>query len=139
MAIKVFLDVNIFLDFFLKRKGFSQAENILKIAAENEIDAYTSSAVLQTVSFYLHKDRGSNLTKTLLLELLSFLKLIEADKTTVEKGLMSNFKDIEDAIHYFSALKAKMNYIITSDIKFQKSGMPILPILGAEKFIAEIL
>ncbi len=135
MMPKVFIDINVLLDFFLKRDGFVGAEGIFQLASQDLIDAYTSSSVLQTVSFYLQKDRSTAIAKKLLLELLTIVNVIEADRQSILQALTSDFKDIEDAIHYFCALNRKMDYVITSDLGFQKSALPILPIIGVKAFL----
>lgn len=135
MVFKVFVDINVLLDFFLKRKGFADAERIIKAILEEKIDACISIAVLQTLSFYLQKDFGCRKAKQLLLELLVHVKLIDSHKSAVMQALTSTFSDIEDAVHYFTAIHHQVDYIITNDIHFQKAALSVLPVISIQEFI----
>ncbi len=136
MGIKVFIDVNVLLDFFLKRKGFAEAEQIVKAILDHKIDAYISISVLQTLSFYLQKEFGSLTAKELLLELLTSIKIIESDKQVVLQALTSNLDDIEDAVHYFTAIFHNLDYIITNDTHFQRAALSILAVLSVREFVS---
>ena len=138
MVFKVYIDINVLLDFFLKRRDFIDTERIIQFILDDKIDACISISVLQTLSFYLQKDFGSRTAKQLLMELLINVKLIESDKQAVMQALTSNFKDIEDAVHYFTAVSHKIDYIITNDIHFQKTALPILPVISVQQFIKKI-
>lgn len=136
MVFSVFIDINVLLDFFLKRKNFNDAEKVIEAILADKIKACISISVLQTLSFYLQKDFGSRKAKELLLELLVSIKLIESNKQVVLQALTSNFTNIEDAVHYFTALNHNVEYIITNDIHFQKAALPVLPVISVEKFIS---
>ena len=135
MVFEVFLDINILLDFFLKRKDFTHAQKVLLLAKDREIDAFVSISILQTTSYYLQKDFGSKMAKELLLELLLIVNVIDADEDIVLQALNSSIYDIEDAIHFYTATKSNISYIISSDLDFQKLSHRKLEIMSAEKFI----
>lgn len=139
MASKIFVDINIWLDFFLKRQEYDDAEKIVELMVHGEIDVYISVSVFQTLSFYLQKDRGISVAKQLLLQLLNDVKLIESNGSHALQALTSTFKDIEDAVHYFTALGYQMDYILTNDASFQKAALPILPVIGVKEFFNEVL
>ena len=139
MASKIFVDINIWLDFFLKRQEYDDAERIVELMVHGEIDVYISVSVFQTLSFYLQKDRGISASKRLLLQLLNDVKLIETNKLLMQQALTSTMKDIEDAVHYFTALHYKMDYILTNDISFQKAALPMLPVISVKEFFNEVL
>ena len=138
MASKIFVDINIWLDFFLKRQEYDDAEKIVELMVHGEIDVYISVSVFQTLSFYLQKDRGISASKKLLLQLLNDVKLIETNKSLLQQALTSTMNNIEDAVHYFTALSYQMDYIITNDIGFQKAALPILPVISVKEFFNEI-
>ena len=58
------------------------------------------------------------------------------DDEIIEKGLNSNFSDFEDAIQYFSALKANCNIIVTRNIKDFKESQ--LLVMTPDEFLASI-
>lgn len=135
MAFKVFIDVNVFLDFFLKRNDFTNAEKILKVAKDEKITAFTSISAFQSVSYFLQKYRGAQIAKQLLIALLSTIKLIESSEEIVVQSLNSPINDIEDAIHYFTALQYQIDYLITNDIDFLKLDGTALNIKTPEDFL----
>ena len=55
MVSKIFLDINILLDFFLKRDDFDYAKKVLLLANDEKVEAFISISILQTTSFYLEK------------------------------------------------------------------------------------
>lgn len=120
MVFKVFVDVNVFLDYFGKREHFVKAEKIFELADNGVIDAFTSVSAFQTVGYFLQKYRGSQLAKSLLLEFAPTIELLESSKSNIVQALNSSIKDIEDAIHYYTAIEHKMDYLITNDIDFLK-------------------
>ena len=63
------------------------------------------------------------------------IKIIESDKQVILQTLTSNLVDIEDAVHYFTAIFHNMDYIITNDIHFQKAALSVLPVISVGKFI----
>lgn len=136
MVYNVFLDINILLDFFLKRDDFISAEKVLILAKDREVEAFVSVSILQTTSFYLQISYGSKLAKDLLLELLLVVNVIDADEDIVLQALNSSIKDIEDAIHFYTATKHNLSFIISSDLDFQKLSNKNLQITNAEKFLA---
>ena len=133
MVSKVFLDINVLLDFFLKRQGFVDAEKILQKAKSREIKLYVSSSIIQTASYYLQRGFDTNTCKLLLLELLKLVHFIESSAETVHQALNSSMEDIEDAIHYYTAIKHKMDCIVSGDKDFQKAALKKLPILSADE------
>ncbi|MFD2284712.1 PIN domain-containing protein [Pedobacter petrophilus] len=135
MVFNIFLDINILLDFFLKRDHFASAENVLILAKDREVEAFVSISILQTTSFYLEKSYGSKIAKDLLLELLLVVNVIEADEDIVLQALHSSINDIEDAIHFYTATKYNLSYVISSDLAFQKLTNKNLQIVSAKQFL----
>ncbi|MDT4859408.1 PIN domain protein [compost metagenome] len=135
MVFKAFLDINILLDFFLKRDGFPLAERVLKLAEKREIDLYISVSILQTSAYFLQKYYGPVLAKKLLTELLLMVNLIDSDKEVVIQALNSSIDDIEDAVHYYTAMKHDLGYLITRDTSFQQAKHQGIQVIDPERFI----
>jgi len=133
MVSKVFLDVNVLLDFLLKRNDFEIAKQILLKAKTREIKLYVSPSIIHTVSYYLQRSFNTDTCKLLLLELLKLVHIIESSDETIHQALNSSMDDIEDAIHCYTAINQKMDYLITNDKDFQKAALTNLPILTVEE------
>lgn len=137
MIYKVFLDVNVLLDFFLKRKNFKIAEQILLLAKKRVVKLYVSSSIIQTVSYYLQRNFDTRSCKTLLLELLKLVNVIEASQQMIYNALNSAMADFEDAIHYCTATSHKLDYLVTSDVDFQKFSSNELEVVSAKYFLED--
>jgi predicted nucleic acid-binding protein len=133
MVSKVFLDVIVLLDFLLKRKDFESVEKILLSAKKRNLKLYVSSSIIQTASYYLQRSFPPDTCKQLLLELLKLVHILETTQEIIHQALNSSMDDIEDAIHYFTAIKYKMDYLISNDKQFQKAALPSLPILSIDE------
>lgn len=141
MAIKVFFDANVLLDFFLDRSDQStELTRIFQWVDEGKIAGYWSISVIQICSYYICKAKGVAIGKELLELMLEKFALISGDRYTVAFALKSSQSDIEDAIHYFMALENGIDIILTSDKDFQRlssSSLQILSVKELEGFCGE--
>ena len=86
--------------------------------------------------YYLQQSYSAELSKALLIEILKIVNIIESSHETIYQALNSSIDDIEDAIHYFAAIRHKMDFVISSDKQFQKvafSNLPVLSIIEINK------
>jgi len=129
----IFLDSDVILDVLLKRTGFYlPAANLLAAARINNLQLLTSSVVFVNVNYFLEKfDRGNRVT--LLKGLRSIISIVEVGGAVIDKALVSDLVDFEDAIQYYAALSAKADLIITRNIKDYKNTT--IPVLTAEQFL----
>jgi predicted nucleic acid-binding protein len=135
MASKVFIDANILLDLTLKRKGYDQAADIIRHAILGKFNLFTSPTVLHILAYYTRKAYGESTSKILLLTLLTDIHIIDCNHETALLALNSSIADAEDALNYYTALKAGINYYISSDKELKKVAIPQLPVLSAKEFL----
>lgn len=138
MAVKVFLDANILLDFTLKREYYEDAKEVLQLIINNSVQGYTTSSVIHIVGYWLSKSYGSIKAKELLLSLLTDIKVIDISHETALIALHSKINDIEDALQYYTAIYHKLNYFISRDKQLQKDSISILPVFTPKEFIKEL-
>ena len=124
---KVFLDTNIVADLFLKREPF--CENSLKLFAlgfHKRITLYVSSLSYATLAYLCRKMKKEE--RILLFEKLRNLTETTAvDKQIVDKALVSDFDDLEDAMQYYSAVSAKVDIVLTTNKKdFVEANVPVM-------------
>lgn len=134
MAYKIFLDINVILDFTLERNSFEAIEIIFNKIENNFQKGYITSATIHTLSYLLSKQYGQKKTKELLLALMNTVSVIDPPQEVIINALHANFNDIEDAIQVYTALHYKMDYFITSDKKLIKESTEKLPILTPKEF-----
>lgn len=124
---KVLLDTNIILDFALEReKYFKNAENILKLAYENEINAWMSATTITNVYYIARKTKGKDIAINFIKNLIDFIEIANVDKNVIVKAISLNFNDFEDAIQESSALYNEIPIIITRNIHdFEDANLAI--------------
>jgi hypothetical protein len=73
--------------------------------------------VLRIAAYWVTKVYGAAKARELLLVLLADVQVIDCDNATTLIAISSSMDDIEDALQYYTALKAGMDYFISADKK----------------------
>lgn len=127
--IEVFLDTDVAFDLISKRTPHHQkALHFLERVAEGSINLYISEfsvANLIYLSIDIYKLPKAEE------RLQTFLKIVTplaAGKRVIQTALNSSFKDKEDALQYYTALKHNMDCVITRNKKDFKEVLDILPV-----------
>jgi predicted nucleic acid-binding protein len=126
--VKVFLDTNVMIDLIISRVPFYESiAGIIKIAEKNEIELYTSSLSFVN-TFYVSSKVNP---KELVLETLKKFRIIcnvsIIDELNIDKSLISDFEDFEDAVQYNSATYHDCKCIITRDKRgFKNSKITVM-------------
>ena len=133
MALKIFADTNIIVDLIEQRPFDLELIHQLVILAESgEIEIYISETVI-TNALYITK-LNDHVKKV-----LEFSKTVCINGETIRKALNSGFKDKEDAILYYGAVHAKMDFFITRNEKdFVKGVLSQLPVLSVKAFLKKL-
>lgn len=133
---KLFLDTNIVVDLLERREPFCHdAVRLFTMAYNRQVQLVVSPMTFSTASFLLRK-HGSEGVRNLLSNFRQLSRVAAANERTVDDSLASQFKDFEDAMQYYTALRAKANAIITRNGKdFANSK---LPVMTAGEFLATI-
>jgi predicted nucleic acid-binding protein len=138
MASKVFVNTNVFLDQLLQRgEAWRPTEALFSLAEQRQLILYTSSSILTTIIYFLEINRApaTKVRKAIRL-LLTFVQLAETKDSIILQATHSEFKDLEDAIQYYTAMQIKgIEYFITSNLKDFKKALPQLPVLSPQQFI----
>lgn len=135
MASKLLLDANVCLDFLLRRENYSETKNVFLKIFSGEIKGFVTPAIVHIVSFYLAKYYDRALTKDIILDLLSNIKVIDCNHEIAINAVSSRMTDIEDALQYYTAMHHKMDYFISLDKNFIKSAIPNLPVFSPTEFL----
>ena len=134
---RVFLDTNIVLDLLGFREPFYKyAAKIATLADQGKIKLFVSAITFATANYILAKYYAKDIAIDKLRKFNIFTTICSIDEEVIEKGLNSSFKDFEDALQYFSALKMNCNYIITRNSKDFKDAE--IPVMTAEEFLASL-
>ena len=125
---KVFLDVNVIVDFLIERDPFYDAiVKLISLADQAQISIVTTPLSFATTHYLISKVENKNIA---LKKLQNFKLLCHActmNDLIVEKALNSQMKDFEDALQYYSAINSQCQVIITRDGKdFKNSEIPVM-------------
>jgi predicted nucleic acid-binding protein len=135
MAFRVFLDVDVVLDFMLKRNDHVRARQLMTWAVNGRIQAYVTPAVLQEIGRRLRQGYGSDRAKELLLALLAEVSVIDSGHTIAVSALHSAMSGMDEAMSYYTALHHKLDYFITYNKDLSAAAIPVLPVCTPEEFL----
>ena len=124
---RLFLDTNIVVDLLDRREPFCHdAVRLFTMAYHRQVQLIVSPMTFSTVSFLLHR-HGSEGVRSLLSNFRQLSRVAASDERTVDDALASQFKDFEDAMQYYTALRAGADVIITRNGKdFTASKLPVM-------------
>ena len=134
---RLFLDTNIVVDLLECREPFCHdAVRIFTMAYNKQVQLFVSPMTYSTASFLLRK-HGPEGVRNLLANLRQLSRVAATNERTVDDSIASQFKDFEDAMQYYTALKAKADIIITRNGKdFIASKIPVMT---ATEFLASLV
>lgn len=126
--INLFLDTNVLIDLIDKREPFYNDIAIIASMAENQKFKMSASSLSFVNAVYVI---SRNIEEKLVLDALKKFRIIcdvsNIDEIVIDKSLISNFNDFEDAVQYFSALHHKSDIILTRNKKdFKNSEIPVM-------------
>ena len=112
----VLCDINFFLDIFLKRDPFYNATaNLFMRIEAGEVKGYICALSFPTLFYILSKELKKEKAVKTLNKIRTIFHVANVDEKIIDLSLLSDFKDFEDAIQYYSAMRVKANFIITRD------------------------
>jgi predicted nucleic acid-binding protein len=122
MAIKVFVDSDVIIDFLVDREPHAvSSSQLFNLGDSGLIELYTSTLSINNVHYIIRRLLGTNRSKEIILELLDLLEVLEVTKTDITSALKSDISDFEDAIQHSVAIKVdEINSIVTRNIKDYK-------------------
>jgi hypothetical protein len=133
----VFLDTDVAFDIISKRDPhFEQSVKILQLANQGIIRLVISEVGLANLfylTFEIYKTPSANLTN-----FIQACEIVSSGKDTVEKALTSKFRDKEDALQYFTAIKAQVDFFLTRNKKDYHHKTSALPVYSPQELVEVI-
>ncbi|GAB6393519.1 MAG: twitching motility protein PilT [Treponematales bacterium] len=131
----ILIDLNIILDYLFNRKGHEQAGEIIAACVLGKAKGCICAHEITTLSYFLSKSvkDKNEIIKTISSLMMSF-DIIEVNKSILEKALISDITDYEDAVVVESARVRNVDYIITRNMADFKHS-PVKP-LTPEEYLA---
>ena len=125
----VLIDTDVILDFFFDREPFAEfTTEILNLCEENKLKGFTTPVIICNTYYLLRKTAKHNIVIEKIKQLLTIVDVLQIDKEVVLDSLNSDFKDFEDALQNYSAVKnGKISIVLTRNIKdYKKSEIAVM-------------
>lgn len=136
MVYNLFLDTNIIIDYVQERKNELDAiKEIMHLAELEKVQLFISETIITTSFYVLQKAKIEALP--VIRELCKIINVIPFQKDILYFPV-EKYKDIEDGLLYFLALKGKINYFITRNVQDFTFLFPSLPVMTPTNFLKEI-
>jgi predicted nucleic acid-binding protein len=133
----VLCDINVILDIFLKREPhYTPAARLFSLIEEKKLHGYLSSQSFPTMFYLLSRELKRDRAMRVLEKLRIVFRVAAVDEKVIDLSLASTFKEIEDAVQYYSALHVKTDCLITRNMADYRTDR--LPIMTPEEFLALI-
>lgn len=131
----VLIDTDVVLDFFFDRQPFSKyATQVISLCESKEINGFVTPVIVSNVYYLLNRTAKHSYVIEKLSQLMQIIDVLEMDREVVSNALYSVFKDFEDALQNFSAIKnGNINAIITRNVKDYKNSE--IGIMTPENFL----
>jgi len=126
--LKIFIDVNVFIDVMTKRSGWTGSLRVLNLARKSkEIESWTSALTLPLLYFFRRRVADEAIARADAQAILKGLHLVELGQTILDHALASVGPDFEDNIQLASAESISANHLITRNKKdFDTSQIAVL-------------
>ena len=111
---KIFLDTNVLLDVLANRVPFHEpAKTIWSMSERGQLQACISAISFNNIYYIVRKLENKKTADTALCLLRDVFDSIRLDSQILNQAIDSKMGDFEDAIQYFSALRARAKHLIT--------------------------
>jgi len=126
---RVLIDSDVLMDFYLKRHPFAiDAMRIFTAIEQGKVKAFVTPVIVSNVYYLLRKLSTHQKIIKELLKLMQLVDVVHVDKASIVKALNSSFKDFEDALqNYASEQSNEIDVIVTRNTKdFKHSNIAVL-------------
>lgn len=114
----VFIDTNVALDFLMRREAFyEEARAVMALGCNGYCKLYLSSLSFSNIAYIARKKFEGDSLYECLSEVRELVTVSGIGQETVDSSISLRAKDFEDAMQYFSALSAKVDCIVTRNVK----------------------
>ena len=121
----------------MERKQELDAINeIFNLAGKEIISLYISESIIANTFYILRKEKRID-SLSVFREMCRTVNILPFTKYILYQPI-EKYDDKEDGLLYFLALKAKMNYFITRNVKDFTFLFPSLPVMSPTNFLKEI-
>jgi hypothetical protein len=126
--LKIFIDVNVFIDVMTKRSGWSESLRVLNLSRQSqEIESWSSALTLPLIYFFRRRVVDEKTARADAQAILKGLHLVPLSPIILDQALASAGTDFEDNIQLASAESILVSHLITRNTKdFNSSRITVL-------------
>ncbi len=135
---RVLIDTNIILDFFLEREPFrTDAEALFQAIQSKQVRGYVTATTVTDI-FYIarRQTRSIERARQAVSETLAVMQICLVNRPILEQAFASPLTDFEDAVQLACAIANNLDAIITRDT--QGFAGAILPILSVGELLERL-
>lgn len=128
MSMDVFIDTNVLIDVLTKREPFyADSARLWTLAEQGRVTGHISVISFNNIYYIVRKLRSRRVADRMMVVLRDTFAVVPLDKQILDQAIDAGFKDLEDAIQYFSAVRAGTSCIVSRDAgAFPRSDLPVL-------------
>jgi predicted nucleic acid-binding protein len=126
--LKIFIDVNVFIDVMTKRSGWTESLRVLNLARRSpEIESWASALTLPLLYFFRRRVEDEATARADAQAILKGLHLVALSQPILDHALASAGSDFEDNIQLASAESISVNHLITRNKRdFDTTNIAVL-------------
>ena len=128
MSMDAFVDTNVLIDVLAKRQPFyPDSARLWTLAEQGRVKGFISVISFNNIYYVVRKLRTRRVADRMMVLLRDTFTPVPLDKQILDQATDAGLKDLEDAIQYFSAVRAGAACIVSRDAKaFPSSDLPVL-------------
>jgi len=112
--VNVFLDTSVLLDVLARREPFySDSAEVWTLAERGQVRGFISTLSIANLSYLLRREASPKAARKALSVLQDIFGLVPLDARIIDHAIDSAMDDFEDAIQFFSAIRAGADILIT--------------------------
>ncbi len=126
---KILIDTDVILDFFFDREPFSEnAAKIFSLCETKKVKGFVTPVICSNTYYILRQTAKHEIVIKKLSQLITLMDVLSIDREIVIQAIGSVFKDFEDALQNFAAIKSGfINVILTRNVKdYVKSDIGVM-------------
>ena len=127
-VMNILIDTNIILDVLCNRADFIEDSlKVFRLCEAEQITGYISALSIPNIVYIMRKELDNSRIKEILTTLTAIFTVVELRESDLIRTAELEFSDYEDALQAVCASRAKVNYIVTRNIKdFRNSPVPAI-------------
>jgi predicted nucleic acid-binding protein len=147
---KVFLDTNIFLEYFEQRREYHAVSQLLSAVEDGKLKAVVSLGCIYTLTYLIrmglkqkgiHRPEQTVQLRATLSTIMSIVAVGGLSQNRVTKAIKdATFNDVEDSLQYQCAIQAKCDALITINLRdYRDADTAKMEILSPTEFVEKYL